>query len=105
KRFLVLHGPERRTHQTMTRKAVRRSLIVEVLRRQAALNARLFASDRAALLTGPADVLDDGLKTAGFTQSQRALVLGVSQSAVSRREAYRSKNNKRRLVTHAQKNR
>jgi len=65
--------------------AVRSSLILEGLRRQAALNARLFAPDRAALLTGSGEALNEALERVGLTQADRGILLGLSQSAVSRR--------------------
>jgi len=73
KRFFVLHSS-----------ADRPSTVLEGLRRQAALNARLFSADRAALLTGPAEALDGALEQVGMTQADRGAVLGLSQSAVSR---------------------
>jgi hypothetical protein len=59
--------------------------LLEGLRRQAALNARMFAKDRAVLLTGPLDALNQALQETGLNQAERGLVLGLSQSAVSRR--------------------
>jgi hypothetical protein len=80
KRFLVLHGP------SFAERAHRGPLILEALRRQAALNSRLFTAGRAALLMGSIDLLVQSLqKEAGMTQSDCALLLGISQSAISRR--------------------
>jgi hypothetical protein len=92
KRFLVLHGPsdgegdngERRPG--LSRGDTRGPLILAALRRQAALNARLFAPDRAELLTGGNGNLDRAMQKAGLKQAERGAVLGLSQSAVSRRE-------------------
>jgi SpoVK/Ycf46/Vps4 family AAA+-type ATPase len=90
KRFLVLHGPDEAAgppnagRWELASRVGRASLTREVLRRQAALNPRLFAADRAALLAGANEALDQGLEDAGFTQAQRGVVLGLSQSAVSR---------------------
>jgi hypothetical protein len=92
KRFLVLHGPPEPTDQDTVRRpglsrgtAARGPLILEALRRQAALNARLFDAHRAALLTGDKNVLGRVLQAAGLTQAERGAILGLSQSAVSRR--------------------
>jgi len=86
KRFFVLHGPSKNKDEYMSdpSKTSRPSIVLEGLRRQAALNARLFSPDRAALLNGQADVLDEALKHSGLTQADRGAVLGLSQSAVSR---------------------
>jgi hypothetical protein len=67
------------------RESARVPLILEGLRRQAALNGRMFATDRAALLTGPIDALNQALQEAKLNQAERGIVLGLSQSAVSRR--------------------
>jgi hypothetical protein len=83
KRFLVLHGrpePDRKD---------RGRLILEGLRRQAATNARLFSKDRASLLTGDVGALVQALQNAGLRQTDCAVLLGVSQSAVSRRRKHR----------------
>jgi hypothetical protein len=87
KRFFVLHGPSENgsLEKSDLSTAARSSLILEGLRRQAALNARLFAPDRAGLLIGPAEALDEALERVGLTQADRGMLLGLSQSAVSRR--------------------
>jgi len=79
KRFIVLHGP------SGSERKDRGPTILEALRRQASLNARLFSPNRAALLTGPVDALLQALQGAGLRQADCAVLLGVSQSAVSRR--------------------
>jgi hypothetical protein len=88
KRFLVMHGGRNSSSNGKTAgpsgRSARRLMIREVLRRQAVLNVRLFAAERAALLSGPNEALDSALETAGFTQTERGAVLGISQSAVSR---------------------
>lgn len=90
KRFFVLHGPREEdvapeeASSDNSNGAERRSFILEAIQRQAALNSRLFAADRAALLTGPINALDHALDDAGFKQAERGVVLGLSQSAVSR---------------------
>ena len=85
KRIFVLHSPsDNEDTEKELGKAARSSLILEGLRRQAVLNARLFSADRATLLTGQADALDGVLEQAGLTQADRGAILGLSQSAVSR---------------------
>ncbi|WP_298332419.1 AAA family ATPase [Asticcacaulis sp.] len=88
KRFFVLHGPSENGGQEKPdlSTALRGSLILEGLRRQAALNARLFTADRASLLIGPPEALDEALERVGLTQTDRGMLLGLSQSAVSRRK-------------------
>ena len=87
KRFLVLHKrPEPTVEDRAQRsESARVPLILEGLRREAVLNARMFAADRAALLTGPIDALNQALEKAKLNQAERGIVLGLSQSAVSRR--------------------
>jgi hypothetical protein len=91
KRFLVLHkrpqppAEDRGDRSEALRESSRVPLILEGLRRQAALNARMFSNDRAALLTGPIDALNQALREAKLNQAERGIVLGLSQSAVSRR--------------------
>lgn len=78
KRFLVLHGK-----QGAERKG-RASAMLDAIRRQAAINARLFAPDRSTVLQGGVDQLNRALQAAGFKQAVRAELLGLSQSSVSR---------------------
>lgn len=89
KRFLVLRAdelPERPKglRWELASRAGRASITREVLRQQATLNPRLFSSDRAKVLAGSKEDLDRALEDAGFTQAQRGVVFGLSQSAVSR---------------------
>jgi hypothetical protein len=91
KRFFVLHGPseaerDENAERPDTSRTARGPLILEALRRQATLNARLFATPQAALLTGPVGALDEALEQVGLKQADRGAVLGLSQSAVSRRK-------------------
>jgi hypothetical protein len=79
KRFLVLHGKPGGERQG------RAPAMLEAIRRQAAVNARLFAPDRTAALLGGVDQLNRALNAAGFKQAVRAELLGLSQSSVSRR--------------------
>jgi ATPase family associated with various cellular activities (AAA) len=96
KRFLVLHGPAEPERKDRGR------LILEALRRQATLNARLFAADRAQLLTGDVDALVQVLQDeAGLRQADCALLLGVSQSAVSRRRKQQGGASSARKDVHA----
>lgn len=88
KRFFVLHQRHRLTKDDLDdppRDHPRVPLVLEALRRQAALNARIFTADRAALLVGPVDDLNHALQGAKMSQTERGIVLGLSQSAVSRR--------------------
>ena len=45
----------------------------------------MFTPERAALLSGPLDDLNHALQEARMSQTDRGVVLGLSQSAVSRR--------------------
>lgn len=88
KRFLVLYKRPRRSKEdsgNQPRGHGRVPVILEGLRRQAVLNARMFAPERAALLVGPIDDLNRALQDAKLSQAERGVVLGLSQSAVSRR--------------------
>ncbi|WP_439596710.1 AAA family ATPase [Falsiroseomonas sp.] len=87
KRFLVLHGPEGSDERRagLTNGSGRGRVLLEALRRQALLNARLFGEDRRLALTGPEEVLDRALEAAGFRQAEVGALLGLSQPAVSRR--------------------
>jgi hypothetical protein len=91
KRFLVVHNrnplatEDRAVRFDPSRESARPPAILEGLRRQAVLNARMFNADRAALLVGPLDALNQALQEAKLSQAERGIVLGLSQSAVSRR--------------------
>ena len=78
KRYLVLHGNRDEGRQG------RAPAMLEAIRRQATINTRLFAPDRVAALQGNVDGLNRALEAAGFKQSVRAELLGLSQSSVSR---------------------
>ena len=78
KRFLVLHG----RHGSQRRR--RAPAMLEAIRRQAAIDSRLFAADRVSLFLGGIDRLNRALEAAGFKQAARAELLGLSQSSVSR---------------------
>ena len=84
KRYLVLHDKESRRSRGSERST--QTALLAALRRQATLNALLFDEHRQELLIQSDDVLLDALiKQAGFTQTEAASVLGISQSTVSRR--------------------
>jgi hypothetical protein len=82
KRFIVLHGPDGHTREVEERA----KRLLEALRHQAFLNARLFAPDRRSSLTGPNEELATALIKNGFTQKEAGSLVGLSQSAVSRRQ-------------------
>src|SRR5262249_10479244 len=63
-------------------KALRARLILGALPRQAFVTARVFTSQKAETLMGP---LERVLEEAGLTQAECGEILGVSQSAISRR--------------------
>lgn len=64
----------------------RRRALLAALRRQATLNGHLFGKDRQALLLGPENDLANALTgSAGLTQKDVALIVGLSQSTISRR--------------------
>jgi len=86
KRFQVLHRCADRAadSESDNNESLQGSMILEGLRRQAALNARLFVADRAGALVGSDDDLNRALSKAGLTQAERGQILGRSQSAVSR---------------------
>jgi hypothetical protein len=88
KRFLVLHGSEGVVDERRTglgQGSGRGRVLLEALRRQAMLNARLFQEDRRQALTGPEETLDKALEGAGFKQAEVGALIGLSQAAVSRR--------------------
>jgi AAA+ superfamily predicted ATPase len=82
KRFIVLHG-DADGRPTRNSEARARKLL-EALRNQAFLNARLFASNRREYLVGDGEALAGTLLDFGFTQRETGNLLGKSQSAVSR---------------------
>jgi MoxR-like ATPase len=66
--------------------AARRRALLAALRRQATLNGHLFGRARQALLLGPEDELAAAMVSgAGLTQREAAIVVGLSQSTISRR--------------------
>ena len=88
KRFLVLHGPEGAGDERragLAKGSNRGRVLLEALRRQASLNARIFEENRRLALTGPEEALDRALEEAGFRQAEAGALLGLSQPAVSRR--------------------
>jgi SpoVK/Ycf46/Vps4 family AAA+-type ATPase len=89
KRFFVLHKRHLSAKEQATESGrehpARVPVVLEALRRQATLNTRMFTPERAALLIGPLDDLNHALQDAKMSQTERGVVLGLSQSAVSRR--------------------
>lgn len=64
----------------------RRRALLAALRRQATLNGHLFGRDRQTLLLGPEDEFAAAMVSgAGLTQREAAIVVGLSQSTISRR--------------------
>jgi hypothetical protein len=92
KRFMVLHGESVEANDDTEIGPFQNFLAG--IRRQAALNTRMFAADRATLLSGPVEDLDQALREAQLNQAERGRVLGLSQSTVSRL----SKNQKSKLA-------
>jgi hypothetical protein len=87
KRFSVLHKQPRPAEEhtrNQRRESAHAPVVLEALRRQAALNTRMFTAERASLLTGSIDDLNRSLQEAKMSQSERGVILGLSQSAVSR---------------------
>lgn len=85
KRFLVLHGSGEGDGRPTRNPIVRGRTLLEALRRQAFLNARLFNEQRRDFLTADAVTLGSALLAASFTQREVGELLGLSQSAVSRK--------------------
>jgi hypothetical protein len=81
KRYFVLHHVNGRTRLTRTQ------TLREALQRQALINARLFSDSRQRALTGTDDELMDTLLLHGFTQKDAGALIGLSQSAISRRKS------------------
>ncbi len=90
KRFIVLHGSGTSGSGPTRDAAVRGQTLLEALRHQALLNSRIFDEDRRVLLTSNYEALADALLSADFTQREAGDLLGLSQSAVSRRHKQRS---------------
>ncbi|MES5485182.1 AAA family ATPase [Bradyrhizobium sp. INPA03-11B] len=82
KRFMVMSSSPSQKH---TRNSEARSRkLLEALRHQALLNARLFSSDVRTVLLGETDSMARTLLDFGFTQKEAGNLLGVSQSSISR---------------------
>ena len=90
KRFIVMHSKGINDAAESPSAEVRSKTLLEALRHQALLNARMFDADRCVLLTTNYDALADALLNANFTQREAGDLLGLSQSAVSRRHKHRS---------------
>jgi hypothetical protein len=84
KRFFVMQSAN--TELTGNGVNARRRALLAALRRQATLNGHLFGNDRQALLLGPEDEMAAAMVSgAGLTQREAALIVGLSQSTISRR--------------------
>jgi hypothetical protein len=89
KRYIVLHGSGSQDGRP-TRDAITRGRTIrEALTRQATLNSRLFKPETQTLLTGEPSALVSALLKVDFTQKEVGDLLGLSQSAVSRRNRTR----------------
>jgi len=78
KRYLAVHG-EQKSGLKMSS-----ALLVAALRRFVVLNAKLFSEEKIDAISGDREELDKVLVQAGLNQSERAKILGVSQSTISR---------------------
>lgn len=79
KRFLVMK-------EANGSQGSRRRGILAALRRQAALSGQLLGANRRALLLGPDSELTDALiGESGLTQREAGILVGISQSTISRR--------------------
>lgn len=85
KRYLVLHGSGAPNGAPTRDPATRAKTVLDAIRHQALINAMLFSDDRRNALLGEVNLLTSALVAAGFTQTEVGTVLGISQSAVSRR--------------------
>ena len=85
KRFLVLHGNDTGSRNVIKGAGARGQTLLEALRQQAILNARLFSPDRWKFLTSDQETLIDALLDATLTQREAGSLVGLSQSAISRR--------------------
>ena len=84
KRFFVMQSASTETPGNGL--LARRRALLAALRRQATLNGHLFGRDRQALLLGPEDNMAAAMvANAGLTQREAALIVGLSQSTISRR--------------------
>jgi hypothetical protein len=84
KRFFVMQSAA--AEQLGNGVTARRVALLSALRRQATLNGHLFGKDRQTLLLGPEDEMAAAMvEGAELTQREAALIVGLSQSTVSRR--------------------
>jgi MoxR-like ATPase len=82
KRYMVMNSTSNEKYTRDTEARLRK--LLEALRHQSVLNARLFSPERRAILLGESDVIAEALSNFGFTQKEVGGLLGKSQSAVSR---------------------
>jgi len=89
KRYLAIHGQP-------SEKKLSRSTLIHALRRFVVMNPRQFGDERTNALRGDRELLDKILVDAGLNQTERAEMLGVSQSTISRKRAVGGKRQKTR---------
>jgi MoxR-like ATPase len=82
KRFMVMNGSADEKHTRDAESRARK--LLEALRHQALLNARLFSAERRETLLSENEMMANSLLDFGFTQKEVGSLLGRSQSAVSR---------------------
>lgn len=85
KRYLVLHDVDPLASSVTNPSENRRRILLDGLRNQAALDARLFDPEIRSALLGPEDRLMEALLQAGFKQRDAAELLGWNQSTISRK--------------------
>ncbi|MBX9591707.1 MAG: ATP-binding protein [Hyphomonadaceae bacterium] len=78
KRYMAVHGEAGGSPRMYP------AMLLAALRRYAVMNAKQFDPERVDALTGSREALDKVLVGAGLNQTERAEILGVSQSTISR---------------------
>lgn len=78
KRYFAVHADRQATPKMGS------AVLAAALRRYVILNEKQFPPDKVAAIAGPREQLDAVLIDAGLNQTERAEILGVSQSTVSR---------------------
>ena len=84
KRYLVLHDVDPLASSVSNPSHNRRRILLDGLRRQAVLDARLFDPNVRDALLGTDEQLLETLLNAGFKQRDAADLLGLNQSTISR---------------------
>lgn len=85
KRYLVLHDVDPLASSVANPSHNRRRILLEGLRRQATLDARLFNPQVRSALLGDDEQLLETLLKAGFKQRDAGDLLGLNQSTISRK--------------------